>query len=459
MTDRTLEELESKLTEYEAKLPQLTMVNNIFWRSTSQCQTLLKESGATAKPVKVTSVAKRFTPDRPFFVDSIDFYGESASKLVANLTVIVKPLGKPQYTLDLRTTGQTSKFCYGFTRCFCEWFEIHSDSLLNKPKLTKIEVCGVDIEQLADLSDDIAQTIHNKRDVAKFKEDTLQQYNELTESINSLKIEREAAELAYIDIANDLDQNKSELQTITTAISVESLKLGQLKKELSDNFNTLTQTKNNIAQLNETVITNNKNISKLDSELKKLAADKSLISDEYGPYVKEGRSQAFIYVLVVIFPLAAIIFSVYELYAGAAKLLTTDYKTPTDILASFILRIPFAAVFGLAIYYSWKLTSSIIQKIFTIHSDRLTLAKLLVLAREAVHSSARNLEISNETILQEQLKLKIEVLKSHLSKDLGPNFEYNPIEIIKTTKQQKPADAVNDKEIRKNEDNEEELTR
>lgn len=459
MTDQTPEELESKLTEYEEKLPELNPINSVLWKSTSQCQTLLKESGATARPVKITSAAKRFTPDNLFWVDSIDFYGEHAAKLVANLTIIVKPLGKPQYSLKLSTAGQTTKFCYGFVRNFCEWFEIYSDSLLNKPKLTKIDIFGVDIEQIIEHSDDIAATIRIKRDITKFKEDTTKEYTELTEEIKTLKQAKEEAELEYIDITNDLDMHKSELQSISSEVVTESTKLVGLKKELSETLNTLTQTKNNIAQLNETVIANNKNISKLNSELKKLASDKSLISDEYGPYVKEGRSQAFIYILVVIFPLAAIIFSVYELYAGASKLLVADYKTPTDILASFILRIPFAAVFGLAIYYSWKLTSSIIQKIFTIHSDRLTLAKLLVLAREAVHSSARNLEISNETILQEQLKFKIEVLKSHLSKDLGPSFDYNPVQANKATKQQKPAEAVNDKKIDTEEEKEEESTK
>ncbi|MCP1508267.1 putative coiled-coil protein SlyX [Pseudomonas marginalis] len=455
MTDQTLEELESKLTEYEMKLPELNSVNNALWKSTSQCQTLLKESGATTKPVKITSIAKRFTPDRPFFIDSIDFHGENAAKMLTSLTVIIKPLGKAQYNLQLSITGQGTKFCYGFIRCFCEWFEIYSDSLLNKPKLTKINIFGVDIAQLIEHSDDIAETIRSKRDIAKFKADTIQQHTELTEQIHALKLEKTEAESAYVDIANALEQENAALIEVSAAVSAESLKLTELKKEASETSTVLTQTKNNITQLNETVVTNNKAISKLNSELKKLASDKSLISDEYGPYVKEGRSQAMIYVFVVIFPLLAIIFSVYELYAGASKILTTDYKTATDILASFTLRIPFAAVFGLAIYYSWKLTSSIILKIFTIHSDRLTLAKLLVLAREAVHSSARNLDLSNETILQEQLRLKIEVLKSHLSKDLGTNFDYNPVQ---TKKQQKPTEAVNDKNINTKEKTEEEST-
>lgn len=450
MSDTSQEEIESKLTELENKLPELSLVNNILWRATTQCQVLLNDSVATAKPVKITSTAKRFTPDRPFYIDSIDFHSENAARLPASLTVIVKPLGKPSYNLQLKTTGSTTKFTYGYIRNFCEWFEIYSDSVLNKPKLTKINIFGADIDQISDHSEDIASTINLKKGLLKFKEELKKECNELREKIDLLTEKNQLLESSIAETKADYTVRLSDLKATDAALLTESGKLKDVQESIFLNEIKLTQTKNNIEQLSETVSNQNKNISNLKTELTRLTSDKNLISDEYGPYVKEGRSQAAIYVLVIIFPLMAIIFSVYELYAGASKLLLTDYKTTTDIVGSFILRIPFAAVFGLAIYYSWRLTSAIIQKIFTIHSDRLTLAKLLVLARESVHSAARNLEISNEVLFQEQVHLKVEVLKSHLSKDLGNNFEYPPI--IQKQKQPKRNEAVNDTEIEPSEE-------
>jgi hypothetical protein len=445
MPDQSLEEMESKFTELENKLPDLNLVNNLLWRTTPQCQVLLKDSPATVKPVKITSAAKRFTPDRPFYIDSIDFHSESPSRLPANLTVIVKPLGKPSHHLQLKTAGGSAKFTYGFIRGFCEWFEIYSDSVLNKPKLTKINVFGADIDQIADHSEDIANTINLKKTILKFKDELKKECSELNAKIESLTEEKDLLESTTAETKSEYDLKFSELKLATSALQTETLKLKGLQDTIIQNELKITQTTNNLQQLEETTFNQNRNISNLKAELTKLTSDKNLISDEYGPYVKEGRSQAAIYVLIITLPLMAIIFSVYELYVGASKLLEADYKTAADIIGSFILRIPFAAVFGLAIYYSWKLTSAIIQKIFTIHSDRLTLAKLLVLARESVHSAAKNLEISNETIFQEQVHLKVEVLKSHLSKDLGSNFEYPPP--VPKQKQQKRTEAVNDEEM------------
>ncbi|WP_208492422.1 hypothetical protein [Pseudomonas gozinkensis] len=445
MSDQSQEEMESKLTELENKLPQLSTINNSLWKTTSQCQVLLKESVATAKPVKITSTAKRFTPDSPFYLDSIDFYSDTPTKLPAYLTVIVKPLGKPSYNLSLTTTGSSTKFSYGFVRSFCEWFEIYSDSLLNKPTLTKINIFGVDLDQISDHSQDIAATIKLKRDIEKLKEDSKKEFLELQEKINALNEEKDLLERSISETKIDHESKTNELKTINTIVTGENGKLKNLKEAITQSELKIVQTKNNIEQLNQTVTDYNKNISTLKSELSKLTSDKNLISDEYGPYVKEGRSQAAIYVFIVIFPLIAIIFSVYELYAGASKLLTADYKSASDIIGAFVLRIPFAAVFGLAVFYSWRLTSSIIQKIFTIHSDRLTLAKLLVLARESVHSAAKNLDMNSESIFQEQVRLKVEVLKSHLSRDLGNNFEYPPM--TSKPKHTRHNEAVNDTEI------------
>lgn len=147
-------------------------------------------------------------------------------------------------------------------------------------------------------------------------------------------------------------------------------------------------------------------------------------------------------------PLAAIFFSIYQLYAGASKLLATENQSAIEILAAFILRIPFAAIFGVAIYYSWKIASAMIQRVFKIHSDRLTLAKLLVVARETVHSSAKNLSITDHEKFQEQTSLKIEVLKSHMARDLNEGFSYKPVpnqkQTVKEASAEASPEAVND---------------
>ncbi|MEN5255252.1 hypothetical protein [Pseudomonas protegens] len=446
MTIQSAEDLNSKLTELEEVLPSFDGVNNSLWNTSSLCKILLTESEATSKPVKITRAAKRFTPDRPFYLDSIDFYSEDPLKLPNNLTVTVKPLGKPAISLHLESTPQSRnlKFCYLYFKNFCEWFEIYSDSTFYKPLIKKINIFGAGLNEISEHADTISSITKLKKEIASYQEQIKTEYKETAEQIDSLSSRAE-------ELENTISENTERIESLNLEKNLLESDVAQLeqdslilKNKVAFAEDRLNQAENNFAQLKSNASELNKEISILNNQLKALTSDKNLISDEFGPYVKEGKSQAITYVLIVILPLLAIIFSVYELYLGASSLLTAENRTTTEIIGSFILRIPFASVFGLAIYYSWKLTSAIIQKVFTIHSDRLTLAKLLVLARESVHSSAKNLDLSNETIFQEQLRFKVDVLRSHLSKDLGKDFRHDQLQEDRTKHQHTPKDAAND---------------
>lgn len=437
MANHSAEELDAKLVDLETKLPKLDTISNPFWKTTNQCQTLINEEPATAKAVKLSTAAKRFTPNGLFYVDFINFFGNTP-RIASSITLVVKPVGENQRTYKL-TNSSDSSFSFVFIRKFCEWFEIYSTPSHPKIALTSIRIYGCDAEQLTKFAKDIEYVINAKDHFREFKEDLKKEHADTVLEINELRASHTELRNKVSTSTKELATLESRIKSLKVAINQQDEKLKQTKLETANAEEKTTNADNNSKQLSATVDSLNKKISRLHEELEKLTTDKNLISDEYGPYIKEGKSQAAIYVAIATIPLAIITFSVYQLYAGALKLLATDNSTFTEIAGSFLLRIPFAAVTGLAIYYSWRLTSSIIQKIFNIHGDRLTLAKLLVLAREAVHSSNKNINAPIETVLQEQIKLKVEVLKGHLSKDLGEKFEYNP----KQEEHKSPSKPVN----------------
>ncbi|WP_426131353.1 coiled-coil domain-containing protein [Pseudomonas sp. DWP1b1] len=444
----SVEDLDTALASIVDTIPPLNTLENPLWKTTAQCQILLAESGATSKPIKITSSAKRFTPDKLFFLDCIYFYGDAPDKILPNLSVTIKPIGKPAHTVKLFMSTTPVKFCYAHARVFCEWFEISSDTIFGKPTLNKIKIYGSDLIQLQEYSKDVSSIIDLRGRIDTFKTSTKKELSDLKIEIANLTESSEELN-NLVSETNDLIANlkkESEDLKAKNAVAQEKLTKLQLSTLITSEKNSTES--NNLTQLTQTAKSLNEEISNLKSSLTKLTNDKNLISDEYGPYVKEGKSQATIYILIVTLPLLAILFSVYELYAGASKILTNDHNSLSEVAAAFILRIPFAAVFGLAVYYSWRLTSSIIQRIFTIHGDRLALAKLLVLAREATHSSAKNLNLPTEVIYQEQLKFKVEVLKSHLSKELGKDFEYTThVESKSTDKPTINPAATNDDNI------------
>ena len=445
MSEHSQEDLDSSLVQLEESLPALVSIQNQFWKSSPQFQALLSENGVP-NGVKPTSSARRFTPQDLTYLRIIYIHGDRPEKIAADITVTVKIPGKESY----RAAVQHNKsYAYIWIQNFCDWIEISSTTLLLKPQIKKIEFHGATPEQLAKYAKDIEATIELKRTIEQYKTNAKSEYSETLELLSETQktIKEIKTEATSLQADNHLLKADNETQLEVLRSNKERIQKADI--ELKHLLTQATDTKNNTEQLTQQKENLNKNIADLKTQLQKLTNDRNLISDEYGPYVKEGNSQATIYSFLIALPLLAIIFSTYQVYIGASNLLTAEYKSATDVLAAFILRIPFAAIFGLAILYSWKLAYSMIQKIFKIHSDRLTLAKLLVVARETVHSSAKNLNISDHEKFQEQTALKIEVLKSHMAQDLSKDFVYKPIPTPRAAVSDAVSDAVNDEFVDK----------
>lgn len=418
------EEFKKQIEDQEEFLPSIVEIKNLLWKTTPQLQALLTNDGAPGKGVKITAAHRRFTTQSLTYIRLIYLYCENPEKAKQDIDITYKPLNKP----PISTKANTGKFyLFLFISDFCEWFEISSNAKFIKPHITKINVHCADETALAKYSSDITKYIEAKSSSEKTIKETIELYEkqlediaEATGALSDLKANIAVKNTEQFEIAGSIDELIGELENKQGELST-------LELNFKHTSELLTETKNNHEQLSQQATNLNKNISNLRNTLEKLTEDRNLISDEYGPYVKEGKSQARIYLALATLPLVAIIFSIYEVYLGASKLLLTEHATASDIFAAFLLRIPFAAVFALAIFYSWKLSSTIIQKILKIHNDRLTLAKLLIVAREIVHSSTKNLEISDKDKFQEQVALKVEVLKSHLAKELGEDFKYSTL--------------------------------
>ncbi|MGF6091102.1 hypothetical protein [Pseudomonas sp. 18173] len=440
MPENSQEDLESSLVKLEEKLPVLVEAQNAYWKSTRQFQALLSESGVPGG-VKPTSSARRFTPQNLTYLRFICIYGDKLEKITKDIIVTVKTPGRDPYRVILQ---HNQTYAFVWIQRFCEWIEISSTTSLLKPQIKKIELYGATQEQLSQYAKDIEETIELKKTIEQFKLNTKSEISDAQDLLSGTHTAKAELE-AEINTLTVLQQKiKTENEKTTISLDISKAKLQQTELEAKHLDNKALEAKNNTEQLSQHAENLNKNIADLKAQLQKLTNDRNLISDEYGPYVEEGKSQATIYSALIVLPLLAIIFSTYQVYVGAGNLLTAEYKSTTDVLAAFILRIPFAAIFGLAILYSWKLAYAMIQKIFKIHSDRLTLAKLLVVARETVHSSAKNLDISDHEKFQEQTALKIEVLKSHMARELNENFTYKPIPTRKTASPDSMPEAVND---------------
>ncbi|MCP2071462.1 UNVERIFIED_ORG: uncharacterized protein YoxC [Pseudomonas lini] len=445
MPQNSQEDLESSLAKLGEKLPAIIELHNAYWSTTTDHQALLRENGVP-HGVQTTSSERRFTPTDLTYVRYINLYGDNPEKLANEIRVTVKAPGKEKYDVQI---GYNKHFAYIWILSFCDWFEISSATSAIKPLINKIEIFGADQKQLASYAKDIEEVFSLRQKIDDYIADVRNEFLETQKTIADLTSDADELTIHKNGLLSDLDKNRNILSKTAAQIDTARGKLTKYEQESKHLETKKTDAKNNVDQLTQQTLSLNNEISELKTSILKLTSDKSLISDEYGPYVKEGKAQARSYFWLITLPLGAIIFSIYQVYVGASNLLTAEYKSAGDIAAAFLLRIPFAAIFGLAILYSWKLAYSMIQKVFKIHEDRLTLAKLLVVARETVHSSAKNLDISDHEKFQEQTALKIEVLKSHMARDLNDNFSYKPIPSKKTKTATTSSSASNDDSVPK----------
>lgn len=441
MSQEAQEQIDEGLKALE-NLPATATVQNLLWKTTNQFQLLISDNGV-ADGIKPSGSARRFTPDTLSYIRTIRLHGEKPGSIATDVTLTIKLIGKPPKQVKL---DYSKSYAYGWALGFCEWFEI-SCSALFKPKLQKIEIIGASYTELDEYSNDIEEFHNLKQNFSKYKNDLNTELNNLKNEILDANNKKNDIDAEIIDATSQHALLKYEIDSATGTIEnlTSNIKDLEFTKKHLDTI--CFETKNNTEQLSKQAENLNRDIADLTSQLQKLTNDRNLISDEYGPYVKEGNSQAKLYSALITLPLAAIFFSIYQIYVGASKLITSEYQTATDIMSAFLLRIPFAAIFALAIISSWKIANAMMQKIFKIHGDRLTLAKLLVVARETVHSSAKNLRITDHEKFQEQTALKIEVLKSHMAKELSEDFKYAPIPTPKSAIAEPVPEAVNDDHV------------
>lgn len=369
---------------------------------------------------RLDSRTKSFTTEIPVWAGKVYiFSGESRLLKDVQFTA----WGFDGRRIDRRLTVSDGK-AFASVNYLISRFEIKAGkgaSPLNVD-LVKVEGFSLDgfskavrrIDLASSLRDELSERVgHLGAELDSIKND----YSHAKDEYESLIFERGNLIESIKSLESERERSSAELEGQRTVVT--KLKLRQSELQAKENLLT-----NNVAQLTEQSAEINRRIAQENAELIRLANDRNLISDEYRDYVKEGKAQSKVYGWLAVIPMLVIVFSVVQIYMGAANILSSTYEGLSGLLSAFAQRIPFTLVLGAVIFYSWILISRLFGRIFEIHNDRLTLARLLIIAKDTVFSSAQGLDVSDEVKLRERSILKIQLLKGHLSRDLGSEFEY-----------------------------------
>lgn len=297
-----------------------------------------------------------------------------------------------------------------------------------KIELEKIELFGFRLSESESIKNNFEELkkldIELKDEVKKITETNQTQLNEIKNESSALE---QLHEKLDADIES-LTTQKEELEQETENLNAQITELSNSKKSLENTKNELTkkeqELKNSIQERETTLLTVNTNISLKKEELNKLENDTSLIAYDVQGYIKTANTHLLWYLGLSIIPWFLIIFMSYIIICGGIDLIAVlKVEKDAQLWTIFWSRIPFVIAVGTVIFVAYEVSNVFIRKIMEINQQKLDFQKLGILAKDVSESASQGLDLSDEEKFELRTKLKMEMLKSHLSKDLGKKFE------------------------------------
>lgn len=430
MEAMTADEFQNVGTLLKEAVPQAPRLINGFVKAGRKYQPLLKE--ANVRAVTVPRESTEFVAETPILIRRIDVVGRDTAKIAEGLSLKLRLLDgslrdlAPKNTKLVLADGTTVSALRYQVDAVGKSLIAKSTLSIRALKLTSVRISGYSLDQFEAISEKVARTIDLSTRLDTYV--SKQQDDVLVASEAKAALEKESAEIkAEVE---RLEDNQNSLQNEIASLVQEEAKSKAAKlaveQALADARSSLEAVKNNEAQLREDVASLNKDIANKKSALNQLINDRNLISDEYKDYVAEGKQQSAKYAWFLYYAITIIAVCSWQLYAGATRILDAKPDGLTGLLTLSLQRLPFAAALALIVTVAWKLAAVFVDRIMTIHAQRLALARLLVIAKDTVYSSTSGLSISDEQKFRERIRLKLDMLRGHLTSELGRDFAYRP---------------------------------
>ncbi|MCL1532615.1 hypothetical protein [Xanthomonas nasturtii] len=291
---------------------------------------------------------------------------------------------------------------------YCTGFEVEINISKSVVAVTKIDVVGYNILQL----EGFAETLQKGLDVRHGLDDFIEGYKaELVDITNELSIAKEALEKSN----RESTEVNAEVTSVKSDLAALEIRKSGVTSEMEKLAETNRAAENAKEQLESELKVLNSSMGETRFKLKELINEKRLISDEYSDFVTEGRGQSTIYVWLSVLPVIGALGVLGFLLHAGWNFADIAVSTPSEAYAHLLQRAPYTLATVAAFSLLVKVAYMLITKVIQIHEDRLTLAKLLVIARDTVVASAADLEMSDEEIFNQRIQLKMKLLKQYLN--------------------------------------------
>jgi|GEM_PF-2243700 len=431
------------LNEYDEISFDISYIDN----STNKQSKLIKNEDVNFA-YELRSKQYQFRFKQPLLISLIDI--KSKSNDLKGLIVEVVEYGTNE--IKRITLEKYNKYQYVSVKInkIITSFSIIPPESKNKIELSLIEIHGFDLEKLKNsldsfkLHDDAKNELNElyskykselekkEIDLSNKEVETNQKLEKLEEEIESSQLELDGLNEKLIDLKSTIKTNESKNAELTQ----ENHLLVKTRKDLEEKINSI---KNNIQERESELKKLNSTISTLKQELKKLNEDKSLMAYELKEFVREANVNIAIYLVIGVILIIGIIALTFYLFNGAADLTFYDFadsnsstsanksidtNNKVDIIDILLSRLPFVIITTTIIISLYELAKIFIKKSMNIQNQKMNLSKIGIISKDVSDTSADNLEITDEELYEYRTKLKMDILKEYLKKDIDMDFDY-----------------------------------
>lgn len=244
---------------------------------------------------------------------------------------------------------------------------------------------------------------------------------ELEAELDDTTSESKEALAKLVSLKDELARSETRKQTVADQITTTEATVRSIEGEVSKGKE----------QLRNLAIST----SEAERKLRELTGNVNLFSEEFSSFSNHGAKQATMFIYLSIVPLVIIAILTAQLLFGAVDLSVKYVKHPDlDLMTVFVTRLPYLTVCGSILGVCYSVVHFLFNRISQIYAERLDFSKIGILAKDVASAASNGLELTDEQRYEARTFLKIEMLKSYLSGNIGA-FTYAKREFKAENKQ------------------------
>lgn len=293
----------------------------------------------------------------------------------------------------------------------------------SNPSILSVKILGIEAGNVAPALDRLSHIEAYKAEIIEVAQD----------SVSKAKVKVAAGERAEAErsaVQREMSQHKSSIARLKKSIDDLSRQKNELiaQNAAADDSLKMSQSRLNgidseYSRISKAHSEKIKEIDVSKQQLKVLQEDINLFPSEISGFVNQGSKNIKQYVAISSVPIAIIVVMFVLLVRGAADLTTVVTEKPNvNIQTLMISRIPYVIVAGTIITACYKIARVFIAEIMKINTQRLSLTKLSIIAKDVSSSAEYDLDLNDVEIYKLRTEFKMQLLKDHLKEYLSRDF-------------------------------------